>query len=477
MSKNEFTGVIPSEMGNLLSTFELNLSGNKLKGSIPSDFKQLHFIQNLYLLNNFLSGTIPAIFDNMNQLQEIYLSHNKFTGSIPDSLWNLPSLDEVVDIESNQLTGVVPDSFCVKIKEKFQIDNLPWFEDMKIECLCCGSRPECYVWNIEKVSEAGTTRPPCPEHNIHTIEYQGIYSINDVTSNVTSKADVFANIGFANANICLSPTGCYEVKQGLNLSNWETVMDLYPLNYNASSLSLSKQNECDTVSICGAVIDSNHPKRAQLNHLTQLVIPSMTLLNEQNSFTYKALCWILTEDIQIEEYEVCDGTLLQRYVMALFYMSHPETFTFADFSKQKTCDWPGISCKQNEKYITQINLPGKTLQGSIMTQLGLLQSLEVIDFSFNQFTGTLVTEIGLLMNLKTFIMANNQLSGIINPLIFANLDNLVTFDMSNNELAGRIPKKLFEPPQLKHIGLGSNLFVGTLSNEIVCSQSLGKWCK
>ena len=474
---NELTGVIPSQMGNLLLLQELHLSTNKLTGTIPSNFKHLSHLKHFKPFNNFLSGTIPDIFYNMTNLIEIDFSNNAFSGPIPDSLWELLSMIEWFNMENNELTDVVPDSVCTKVKEKIKIDNLPWFDNIKVECPCCVSRPECSLWDTDEATIGGITRPPCPLHNIHNIEYTGRYFVTDVTSNnvtlVPHSPDDFSMFLQSNVNICLAPTGCYDIKQGPDSNDSENRIDLFTFNHNQSSMSLIQQQQCDTVSICGESIDWNNPKRALLNHLTQIAIPNMSVINK---YTDQALCWILTQDNRIDEYEICDGTLLQRYIMALFFISHTETFVFDDFSHKHTCEWPGIKCKTNNKFITHLLLSNKVLQGSIMTQLSLLQSLEVLDLSSNRLTGGLPKEIVHLINLKTLNITNNTLDGTIDPTIFHNHNKLATLDLSNNKLGGTIPTELFQVSQLQQISLASNFFGGTLANDIVYSASLGKTC-
>lgn len=160
----------------------------------------------------------------------------------------------------------------------------------------------------------------------------------------------------------------------------------------------------------------------------------MKHLDDPSSPTYQALCWIVTKDDFVNEYQICDGTLLQRFVLAVFYISEQE-ISFIDFdsiSHKYTCDWTGITCDSNNKFVHQINLSNVNLHGTIVTHLGLLQSLEVVDISSNKLTGSLVAEIGLLRNIKTLNVTNNALDGTIDPIIFVNLPNLATLDLSNN---------------------------------------------
>jgi len=105
----------------------------------------------------------------------------------------------------------------------------------------------------------------------------------------------------------------------------------------------------------------------------------------------------MTKDDNLDVYEICDGTLLQRYVMALFYISQNTTFAFDEFSNSPTCDWPGITCDSSNTFIH--NLTFSNLTGTLLTEIGLLQSPEVLDLRSSSLTGSLITEIGHLVNL------------------------------------------------------------------------------
>ncbi|XP_047154437.1 putative receptor like protein 25 [Vigna umbellata] len=58
-SRNNLSGEIPSEIGNLSSLESLDLSRNHLHGRIPSSLSQLDFLGKLDLSYNSLSGRIP----------------------------------------------------------------------------------------------------------------------------------------------------------------------------------------------------------------------------------------------------------------------------------------------------------------------------------------------------------------------------------------------------------------------------------
>jgi hypothetical protein len=74
---------------------KLNLSRNQLSGSIPAELGNLTNLKKLWLFSNRLSGSIPAALGNLTNLQVLSLSKNQLSGSIPAELWNLRDLQKL----------------------------------------------------------------------------------------------------------------------------------------------------------------------------------------------------------------------------------------------------------------------------------------------------------------------------------------------------------------------------------------------
>ena len=105
--RNELTGRIPSDLGNLTFLVELSLYRNELSGRIPSELGNLRQLEELKLYRNNLTGRIPASLGNLTNLTVLNLAVNDLSGPIPSSLSNLTKLREL-NLHTSGLSGAVP---------------------------------------------------------------------------------------------------------------------------------------------------------------------------------------------------------------------------------------------------------------------------------------------------------------------------------------------------------------------------------
>ena len=113
--RNELTGPIPVELGDLSSLTSLNLSSNGLTGPIPVELGDLSSLTSLNLSSNGLTGPIPVELGDLSSLTSLSLSWNRswslssdgLTGPIPVELGDLSSLTSL-NLSSNGLTGPIP---------------------------------------------------------------------------------------------------------------------------------------------------------------------------------------------------------------------------------------------------------------------------------------------------------------------------------------------------------------------------------
>ncbi|KAF9669954.1 hypothetical protein SADUNF_Sadunf13G0018300 [Salix dunnii] len=84
MSKNKFSGAIPTLMGSCMSLNYLNLTNSMLEGTIPESLKKITFLKVLDLSFNHLTGSVP-IWIAQNSMMEIFsFTYNRLTGEVPN---------------------------------------------------------------------------------------------------------------------------------------------------------------------------------------------------------------------------------------------------------------------------------------------------------------------------------------------------------------------------------------------------------
>ena len=106
LTRNNLTGSIPPELGELSSLGYLDLGQNALTGPIPPELGKLGSLVELRLMANYLSGPLPAQLGRLTNLREMWMYSNDFTG-IPPELGELAAL-ELLYLSDNNLSGQIP---------------------------------------------------------------------------------------------------------------------------------------------------------------------------------------------------------------------------------------------------------------------------------------------------------------------------------------------------------------------------------
>ena len=83
LGNNNFTGVIPPEIGLLKGLVGLNLSFNRLYGDIPLSICNLTNLLVLDMSSNHLTGTVPGALNNLHFLSQFNVSFNGLEGLVP----------------------------------------------------------------------------------------------------------------------------------------------------------------------------------------------------------------------------------------------------------------------------------------------------------------------------------------------------------------------------------------------------------
>ncbi|KAI8533453.1 hypothetical protein RHMOL_Rhmol10G0011400 [Rhododendron molle] len=112
LGENLLSGEIPDCWMNWTNLRVLELGNNNFTGSIPSSMGQLVSLRSLHLRNNHLSGEITWSLQNCTDLVVLDLSENEFTGSIPTWMGESLSSLRILALRLNKMKGVIPPELC-----------------------------------------------------------------------------------------------------------------------------------------------------------------------------------------------------------------------------------------------------------------------------------------------------------------------------------------------------------------------------
>ncbi|GFZ20720.1 leucine-rich repeat protein kinase family protein [Actinidia rufa] len=117
LSANQFTGPIPSSIGNASRLFEIDITMNLFTGPLPMTMGNLHDLQRLFCFSNKLGvGGIEGnelmnffnSISNCSNLQALDLAENLFRGLLPNSIANISTTTTLLTLDGNYLFGSIP---------------------------------------------------------------------------------------------------------------------------------------------------------------------------------------------------------------------------------------------------------------------------------------------------------------------------------------------------------------------------------
>ncbi|KAK6154884.1 hypothetical protein DH2020_009132 [Rehmannia glutinosa] len=123
LEANNFSGLIPSDIGKLINLKSLILSSNQLTGQLPTSFSELTNLNDFRINDNNLSGRIPDFIQNWKQLVRLVLRNCNISGAIPAYIWRLRLL-QLMDVSFNKLVGEIPNDIARNLKTVFVTSNM-----------------------------------------------------------------------------------------------------------------------------------------------------------------------------------------------------------------------------------------------------------------------------------------------------------------------------------------------------------------
>ncbi|XP_076943136.1 leucine-rich repeat protein 1-like [Bidens hawaiensis] len=124
------------------------------------------------------------------------------------------------------------------------------------------------------------------------------------------------------------------------------------------------------------------------------------------------------------------------------------------------CTWFHVTCDQDNR-VTRLDLGFLKLSGSLVPELGKMESLQYLELYRNNIQGPIPEEIGNLKHLISLDLYNNNITGKI-PSTLGNLKSIVFLRLNDNHLTGRIPRELSGVSSLKVFDVSNNDLCGTI---------------
>ena len=136
-------------------------------------------------------------------------------------------------------------------------------------------------------------------------------------------------------------------------------------------------------------------------------------------------------------------------LMALYEATEGDNWTNNENwgSDKPLHEWYGVKTNSSRQ-VTELELGGNELQGSMPAALGDLANIENLFLGSNQLSGEIPPALGDLANLRLLELRGNQLSGEIPPAL-GDLANLEYLWLGGNQLSGEIPLRWVTWPTLE----------------------------
>jgi hypothetical protein len=167
-------------------------------------------------------------------------------------------------------------------------------------------------------------------------------------------------------------------------------------------------------------------------------------------------------------------------ILTLYYSTSPKTwdsyYHFTEQQKSDVCSWNGIvSCYENnigEQIVQGISVNNIGIEGSIPTEVCLLEDLERLELRSNKLTGEIPQCLVGSSSIKVILLDNNYLTGYL-PNGMLLVPTLEEFEVTSNQLIGDLAvlvegtfvKNVYrygETWRMRRLGLANNLFTGDI---------------
>ncbi|CAO2821332.1 unnamed protein product [Amaranthus hypochondriacus] len=474
LSINQISGLIPHDIGNMLSLSYLNLSFNNLEGSISSNIGNMSSLSYLDLSFNNLEGSISSNIGNMSSLSYLDLSSNSLEGLIPNTISNLKPLTHLI-LKYNKFQGsanfsISLGSLCNLQTISLNNNNLEYEFSTIIHSLsgCLQNALLSLdlgynrIWgSIPKaINNFSSLRKLLIGNNqLNGTISQGIGTLSmleslDISSN--SLNDTLSDAHF----LYLSRLSTLDMSRNPKIvlhirDNWIPPFQLMYLNLESCKLGpyfpkwIVTQTNLSYLSISDAGIHDSIPT-AFWNSLSPL---NLDYLNVSNNMIYGSIPEL---SITLQKLPIINFSSNNLRGSLPSFLRDTEKLYLHNNNLSKLGPF---FCPNSKTLIILLNLANNSFSEELPDCLMYFDHLLMLSLENNNLSGKLPSSLGALTNLITLHVRKNNISGSL-PLSLENCTSLVELDLGHNALTGHIPPRIGHISILRVLSLRSNNFKG-----------------
>ncbi|GMI15834.1 hypothetical protein TrLO_g12073 [Triparma laevis f. longispina] len=393
---NRIEGVIPKELGEIVSLVTLDISNNKLSGDLPKELGELESLKTLDVSNNEITGKIPSDLGECKELRKLNLSNNSISGHIPPNLGKPIDL-KYLDLQKNDLCGPIP----------AELGDLSNLEVLKLNNNKLEDKLDN---NLEKLIDNLETL------HVHNNKLEGL------VPELIDKADSSLDFLYGNNNGMLeAPSREEKIKQDMERAKlcWDAMGGLPQVLFEKGGDKDFKY--WHGVEIANDRIVKINWKECKLKGRIPSIIGDLDALTELN----------------LEENKI-EGSIPAsigncKHLTGLFLRNNE-----LDGNIPKDLG----ECSE----LRELSLRNNNISGKVPKELGKLVNLTSFKINNNKLTGSLPEDLGTwatLKQLKTFHVHNNKLTGFIPE----DIDKSNEIDLQYGKNNGDDEKKKLKAPK------------------------------